>query len=166
MELAEFFDYKNLLMKELCCDKDIVYLLTGNEDARVPNHGLPYTQIFPYQHVPDTVSEAKSFICFDVDIVDVPNRTYYLPAIYVWVFTHKDMMRADDGRIIIDQLAVEINQILNGSRLYGLGELALKNVRRFTPIDDYQGRVLTFTTTDFNRQSGSKQRPANRKIGV
>ena len=166
MELAELFDYKNLLMRDICSNANIVYLLTNNEEAKVPNHGLPYNQVFPFEFIPDTVSEAKTFICFDVDIIDVPNRTYYIPAIYVWVFTHKSTMRTDDGRIVIDQLAVEINRILNGDRDYGLGELKLKNVRRFNPIDDYHGRVLTFIASDFNRQSGSKPRPVNRKHGV
>ena len=166
MKLNEFFDYKNLLMKDICSSAEIVHLLTNNDEASVPNLALRYTQVFPYEFVPDTVSEAKTFVCFDVDILEVKSRTLYTPVIYVWVFTHKSKMRTEDGRIVVDELACEIDNILNGDRRYGLGELALKTVRRFVPIDDYYGRALVYQASDFNRQSGSKPRPANRKQGA
>ena len=166
MMLEEFFDYKNLLMKELCSNENIVKLVTGNDDADVPNHGLPYTQIYPFEFVPETVNDGKTFICFDADIVDVPSRTIYIPVIYIWIFTHKSRMRLDDGGLLLDQLCVEVNKQLNGSRFYGLGELKLDSVNRFVPITDYRGRVLTYYTADFNRPSGSRQIPASRKRGV
>lgn len=49
MELEEFYDYKNRLMSELCKNEEIVKLVTENEKASVPNHQLPYTQLFPYE---------------------------------------------------------------------------------------------------------------------
>ena len=49
MDLEEFFDYKNLLMNDLCCNERVVKLVTGNELAAVPNHQLAYTQLFPYE---------------------------------------------------------------------------------------------------------------------
>lgn len=49
MNLEELFDYKNLLMKDLCSNERVVKLVTGNEDAAVPNHGLAYTQLWPFE---------------------------------------------------------------------------------------------------------------------
>ena len=47
---------------------------------------------------------------------------------------------------------------------YGLGELNLYNVKRFAPMTDYQGKVMSFTAREFNRQyNGKKEIPANRK---
>ena len=166
MLLDELYDYKNLLMKELCSNADVVKLLTSNEEADVPNHGLPYTQIFPYEYLPDTVDEAKTFICFDVDIVSVESRTKYTPVIYIWIVTHKSEMRLKSGGIVLDEIARAIDRQMNGSRYYGLGELELHSVKRFMPIADYLGRTLTYYTSDFNRPSGSKPRPINRKLGT
>lgn len=163
MQLDEFFDYKNELMKTLCSNEKIVRLLTDSKDAAVPNLNLRYTQIFPFEFVPDTVDDATTFICFDVDIPEVANKTYYLPALYIWVFTHKSKLRLSEGGVRTDRLAVEINRDLNGSRLFGLGELNLHSVGRFSPIADYQGRVLAYEATDFNRVGISKRPPANRK---
>lgn len=162
MELEEFFDYKNRLMKDLCCNKEIVTLITDKENSKVPNHTLAYSQVYPYEFVPETIDNGQTFVCFDVDIAEVLNKTFYVPVLYVWVFTHKSKMRLSAGGVRTDILASKINEMLNGSRFYGLGELALRQVGRFSPITDYQGRVLTYYAKDFNR-SGSKKPPSNRK---
>lgn len=166
MLLDEFFDYKNKLMKTLCSNANIVRLVTHSKDPPVPNYDLEYTQIFPFEYVPDTVDDARTFICFDVDIARVYDKTYYEPVLYVWVFSHKSKLRLDQGGmrgIRTDQLAVEVNKELNGSRYFGLGTLELYQVGRFSPITDYQGRVMTYTAKDFNRVGISKKPPANRK---
>ena len=165
MQLEELYDYKNLMMKSFCSNEKIVKLVSGKDDASVPNHSLPYTQIYPFEFIPETVNEGKTFICFDADIVSVPNKTFYVPVLYVWVFTHKSRMRSQDGGILLDNLSAAVNGLLNGSRYYGLGELRLDSVRRFTPITDYLGRTLTYYTKDFNRPTGRLDIPANRKVG-
>lgn len=105
-----------------------------------------------------------TFICFDVDIAEVIDKTFYVPVVYVWVFTHKSKLHLEEGGVRSDKLAVEINKELSGSRYFGLGELDLSQVGRFSPITDYQGRVLTYYAKDFNRLSPSKKPPSRRKI--
>lgn len=165
MQLDELYDYKNLMMKSFCTDEKIVKYVTGKDDAAVPNHGLPYSQIYPFEYIPETVSEGKTFICFDVDIVSAPNKTFYVPVLYVWIFTHKSRLRSQDGGILLDKLSASVNELMNGSRYFGLGELRLDSVRRFTPITDYLGRVLTYYAKDFNRPTGRLDIPSNRKAG-
>lgn len=163
MFLDEFFDYKNGVMKTLCSNPEIVRLITDSSKAPVPNYDLAYTQIYPFEYIPETVDEGQTFICFDVDIAEVIDKTYYVPVLYLWLFTHKSKLRLNEGGIRVDNLAVEVNKELNGSRYFGLGELDLHSVGRFSPIKDYQGRVLTYYAKDFNRLSPSKRPPANRK---
>lgn len=163
MLLDEFFDYKNEVMKTLCCNSEIVRLITDSTKAPVPNYDLAYTQVYPFEFIPETVDEGQTFICFDVDIAEVIDKTYYVPVLYLWLFTHKSKLRLDEGGVRIDKLAVEVNKELNGSRYFGLGELDLHSVGRFSPIKDYQGRVLTYYAKDFNRLGPSKRPPANRK---
>ena len=70
------------------------------------------------------------------------------------------------GGIRTDKLCSEIAKAVNGSRYYGLGELDLYAVKRFAPITDYQGKVLTFQAKDFNRTLPTgKPVPSNRKNG-
>lgn len=163
MLLNEFFDYKNKLMETLCRNENIVRLITDSKNTPVPNYTLAYDRIYPFEYVPDTVDDGKTFICFDVDIPLVIDDVYYKPALYVWVFTHKSKIRLEEGGIRTDQLVVEINKELNGSRYFGLGRLKLYSVGRFSPITDFHGRVMTYSATDFNQPGISKRPPANRK---
>ena len=166
MQLEEFFNYKNELMKTLCCNESIVRLVTDSSSAPVPNYDIGYKQIFPFEFVPDTVDDAKTYICFDVDVTQVLDKTFYIPALYIWVFTHKSKLRLPDGRgVRLDMLAAEIDKELNGSSNFGLGYLDLQSVSRFSPIVDYLGRVLTYRAIDFNRPTKYKH-PVMRKDGA
>lgn len=165
MQLNEFFDYKNTCIEDLLTSKEIVELVNENvllKDA----DSLVYEQVFPFEFVPDTVEQGKTFICVDVDIQRVVGKTYLLPTMYVWVFTHKSLLRLPKGGVRTDKLCSEIAKKLNGSRFYGLGELELTSVKRFAPMTDFQGKVMAFTARDFNRLYDPKKPvPSNRKTG-
>lgn len=149
-------------MKEICSNKEIVKLLLEKDDVVVPCVDLPYSQVFPYEYLPETVNNAQTFICFDVDIQSVTSKMIYSPVIYIWIFTHKSKMHMSEGGILTDKISEEIDKILNGSRFFGLGDLDLKSVTRFSPIQDYQGRVLVYTAIDFNRLNPNKLIPKRR----
>lgn len=165
MYLQEFFDYKNQLMGDLLSNEAIVDLLNDFDDRRpLTPEELAYTQCFPYEYIPETVEHGQTFICFDVDITKAPTKTYYDPTIYVWVFTHKSKLRLPAGGVRTDALCAEIVKMLDGSRYYGLGELEFEASRRFAPINDYQGKILTFGATDFSKfHPTGKPIPENRK---
>lgn len=166
MQLQDFFDYKNKLMEDLLTNETIVNLI--DEDVRFEDaKSLAYNNIFPYEFVPGTVQDGKTLICFDVDIQRVPNKTFLYPTLFVWVFTHKSLLRLPNGGgVRTDRLCHEICKQINGSREYGLGELNLYSVKRFAPMTDFQGKVITFEMKEFNKQyDGNKYTPANRKDG-
>lgn len=76
------------------------------------------------------------------------------------------MYLPDGGGVRMDRICHLIAETINGSFDYGLGRLQLYSVRRFAPETDYNGKVMSFITTDFNvtRPTG-KSVPANRKRG-
>lgn len=165
MQLSEFFDYKNKLMEDLLTNESIVKLIDENVDLQNAKK-LAYANVFPYEYIPETVEHAKTLICFDVDIQESINKTFLLPTLYVWVFSHKSKLRLQEGGVHTDKLVSEIAKAINGSRFYGLGELDLYSVRRFAPVTDYQGKVMTFHAKEFNRLSpNNKPVPSNRKKG-
>lgn len=101
-----------------------------------------------------------------MDILRVPNKTFYIPALYIWIFTHKSRMQLEGGGLLLDTLASEIDKMLNGNRYYGMGDLKLYSVTRFAPITDFRGRCLTYSARDFNRPTSIPRVPTNRKAGV
>ena len=164
-QLDELFDYKNQLMEDLLTHKDIVALIDDTVELKNAKK-LVYKQVFPYEYVPDTVEEGKTFICCDVDIQKTVNQTFLLPTLYVWVFTHKSKLRLPEGGVRTDKLCSKIAGAINGSREYGLGELDLYSVKRFAPMTDFQGKIMTFTAKDFNSlHNPNRPIPSNRKKG-
>lgn len=166
MDFEEFYtDYKNQLMKDLLTDKDIVALI--DEDVADNVAVLAYKNVFPYEYIPNTIEYGGVYICFDVDLQKPLSKTVLAPVIYVWVFAHKSLLRLPEGGVRIDKLVAKIAKKLNGNRHYGLGTLDLYSVKRFVPLDDYQGKVMTFHAEDFNQISTTRKvPPSNRKKGV
>lgn len=163
MQLDEFFDYKNKLMEDLLTNENIVHLLDSNVDLDKATE-LAYKLVFPCEYVPDTIEHGETYICFDVDVQKSVNKTYLLPTLHVWVFTHRSLLRLPEGGVRTDKLCSEICKTINGSRGYGLGELNLYSVKRFAVMTDYQGKCMTFHAVDFNKQfDPNKRTPSNRK---
>ena len=163
--LDELFAYKNQLIGDIWTNKTIVDLITEDEHLRKHPEELVYKQVFPWEKVPGTTEVATTYVCIEVDVKNVLDKTYLEPIIYVWIFTHESLYRLPNGGgVRYDKIASEIVKILNGSRMYGIGELNLSSVRKLSPIDHYQGRTLSFITKEYNRigQSG-KAVPANRR---
>ncbi len=149
MYLDELSKYKIELMKRLCLNSKIQSLILLSESQ---NQGkeMMYKYIFPYAFVPDTVTNSSTFICFDLEVQRVQNRTFKDINILFWIFTHHSLMRTSEG-IRTDVLANEVDKILNGNSDLGLGTVELKKVLRVNPAKDYHGRHLVYKSVDFNR---------------
>ena len=154
-------------MGDLLKSERILNLLSENGEVINDAKSLVYNQIFPYAFIPETIDKGRTFICCDVDVQKALNKTFLIPQMYIWVFTHKSMLRLPSGGVRTDALCSEICSIINGSRQYGLGELNLTSVKSFSPITDYRGKAMTFTAKEYNRPAPSdKPVPSNRKLGV
>lgn len=172
MNLNEFFDYKNQLFKDMLTNERIVKLINSDKDLESAED-LAYTQVFPFEYIPETIEHGDTYVCCDVD-VQVPQtstatstRLYYKPIIYVWVMVHKSKLRMPEGGVRSDILCAEIAKVINESLYYGIGGLHLYSVKRFSPLTDYQGKVLTFTADDVNWVYDINRKvPSNRKTGV
>ena len=160
------YDYKNQLMKDLLTNEEIVHLI--NEDVTMENSmDLAYTQVFPCEYFPETIEVGHTLVCFDVDVQQNFNKTYLLPSLHIWIMTHRSKLRLPEGGVRTDALCAKICEAINGSRKYGLGELNLYSAKRFAPMTDFNGKVLTFDAKEFNRQyDGRKYTPGNRKDAI
>lgn len=165
MQLQELFDYKNKLMEILLTNEKIIELL-DEEISLDDAPRLAYTQVFPYEYIPETVNEGQTFICFDVDVSDVVNKTFLKPTLYIWVFTHRSKLRLPNGAgVRTDRLTSRICELINGSFEFGAGALELASVRRFAPMTDFQGKQLTFRAVEINRfYDPHKTLPTNRRV--
>lgn len=166
MNLSEFYNYKNQLMKDLLTNERIVQLLQRDGETITPRN-LMYTQVFPFEFLPDTVEAGRTYVCCDVDIQRSYNKTFLEPVLHIWIFTHKSLMRLPEGGVRVDTICHEIAKAIEGSMYYGLGRLELYSVKRFAPMAEYNGKVMTFNLREFNMPSPRNGSiPTNRKRGV
>lgn len=166
MNLSELYNYKAQLMKDLLSDEQIVNLIDHEHEFEDPRE-LAYKRVFPYEYVPDTAEHGVTYVCFDVDVLESFNKTFLLPTLPIWVFSHRSLLRLPEGGVRTDELCSLIDQKINGSRFYGLGELNLYSVKRFAPMTDYQGKYMIYRAKEWNRTyDPNRATPANRREGV
>lgn len=164
MQLQDFFDYKNRFMEDILTNENIVSLLTDGNVTVENAHTLVYKQVFPFEYIPETIQDGYTFICCDVDIDKSLAKPFYLPTLYVWVFSHRSRLCLPEGGVRTDKICSEICKAINGSMMYGLGELEFYSAKRFAPVTDYNGKVLVFHAKEFNKVSDrTKMIPSNRK---
>lgn len=150
--LSNLTEYKNRFMEFLINNKQICSLLTDTDGESIPYDNLKYTQIFPYDFIPDTIDEQKTFICFDVDIPRVKTLAVTDVYLYVYVFTHKDLMRIPQKGIRPDLICHVIDTAINGDTTWGFEKLELESCTRMSPPGhDMRGRVLRYRVEDWNR---------------
>ena len=149
--LEEFTAYKQTLMKAICTSSTITELLKIDSDPiGITGKDMRYKRIYPYNYVPLTIENAQTFICFTVTAPNVKDDLIAELRLTVYVFTHQDLMRTDNG-IRTDLLVSEIDKLLNGSTKYGLGKVSLKMCDILqVPCQGYTGLFSVYSVKDFN----------------
>ncbi len=169
MQLEELYDYKNRFAEDVLTSETLVRLITDDDSFDMSRTGeLMYSYVFPYEYMPDTVEKAGTYIFIEVEAQRMTEETFFNPVLYVWIISHKSKLRLPEGGVRTDKIVTEIAKLLNGSRMYGLGGLDLYAVRRFSPIADYNGKLMTFHAREWNKPYGARSAftvPSNRKKG-
>ena len=148
--LKELNASKNMLLDTLLADSDFVNLVSGQPDTPLPALNLKHTQVFPIGWTDEAVSEAKTFVCFDIDVDSTPSNAVSNFKLFVWIFTHNTLIYTENG-VLVDEIANRIDQLINGSTEMGFGKVKLESVGRWTPNADYYGRVLKYHIQGWNR---------------
>lgn len=146
---------KDILLIDKPYSDDLWY---GNDN----DSGIVYKQIFPYLHIDDTQMNEKTYICFEVNIANIPTAAIKNMDIVVWCLCHKSCMKYDKegySGTRADILSDAVEQALRQSEMnsqtkektnFGIGKLQLQSVTQFTPANkDFYGRQMSFTVPDF-----------------
>ena len=101
--------------------------------------------------MPDTAQEAKVFICYNIFVPNVYNKTFKTIDLTFYVFAEQSLIvLADTTRL--NAIAEEIDEMLNGTFEIGLRRLRLSRVEPpINPIGSYHGKVIRYTNEEWNR---------------
>ena len=159
MNFSEFLDYPDKIINKLINSPSVLQLVFGYEDVSVVDSDMIDGQLFPFDFVPDVVTENKVFICADCDIPRIENSTIKDVSIHIWVFMHNDLMKkpsfVNSKGNRRDILCNEIDKIMNGNIDFGIGRVELQSAKRFKITNNYSGRELIYRAVDFNYKKNS-----------
>ena len=166
--LNELYSFKDKLFELLCGDEKIVQLLLDEQDVDVPNRELPFTVVFPYNYVSETTTQAKTFLCFDVEVPEVQSSTTLEFDVYIGAFSHESNIKVESGGgTRPDQLVMQIQRLLSESTAFGLVPLRLESLTSVSPIEEHWGKMLQYKTVAFNTPNAARNElrgPTRRRI--
>lgn len=156
--IDELVDYPAKVILKLANDKNCIALLKNKTSINEDDvDDVLLNNIFDFEYVDKTTTEAEAYIWVEADVPYISNRTIKGMAIYVTVACHKQFMKLDHKvfKGVIgnrrDNLARYIDLILNDNFDFGVGKLTLKSVKTLTSSNpNFTMRELVYQVPDFN----------------
>ena len=152
---------KEKVLRTVLSDEICMKLVLNQPVVPLPALNARYTQVMPWRGVPQTQTETKSFVTFEVGITGPVNSAAREYVLAIYVLCHESLMPIDDkiGKSLgvedrgtrVDLIADRLDYLINGQTDMGFGKVELKSSNPFEPIDGYVGRSLLYTITGWNR---------------
>jgi len=162
--LDEIIDYKKKIINLLGMSQKVVGLLLDNPDIDMTSsaaYDVFTNNLFDYDYVDSTATEAKSYIMVEVETV-ATSPTMKDVYTHVQIVVPKTTMKLNTTifRGIKgnrkDNLARQVDLLLNNSDDFCIGKLQLSKVLLATVPETFTSTMLTYIVPDFGR---------NRKLG-
>ena len=156
---TEIIDYKNKIIKDILFNQedptlsaDIVNAI--NSDFVGSEEELIYKNIFPYLRIPDTQTEATSYITMCVNMPKVSTKNYFFKdmLITINVIVHQDIMKMPSrySATRADYIGSIINKIFNGNKNYGNVPLEYVSDEESILMNKFFVRSLRFRCNELN----------------
>ena len=145
-------DYRNLVTNTLLANPTIVEVLSDGVYSLEEADELMWTQIFPNQYIPDTITETGSFILYDLSdaVISRVNKTYIEVTLYFWILTHYKMPKYKD-KLRNDILVRELRKDFGEKDCFGIAKSHYVSNSIFNSgTNKYTGRLVTFRVTDWS----------------
>lgn len=145
--------YKRKLITSIVNSPDLITLVNDDyvEDGECVNSDdLIYQQIFPYYYIPETQTEAQSYVIMKVNGLGIKNKIYNKAEVYICVVSHQERMQAKGGGTRIDLMGEVIEELFNGRDDFGFGEMELISNIESEVNSTHRCRILRFMVEDFN----------------
>lgn len=155
---TEIIDYKNRIIKDILHNLDETLsneiVMAIDESYVGAEDELIYENIFPYLRIPETQTEAKSYITMSVDMPKVSTKNYFFKdmLITINVLVHEDKMKMPAGYSATraDYIASLVNKIFNGSKNYGNVPLEYVSDVESIVLNKFFMRSLRFRCNELN----------------
>ena len=159
--LQDIVDYKAQVIAQLVASQPVVGLLLDD-----PNIDLDSDKaidslddlIFDFDYIDRTVERSDAFIMVEADMIGPSSGSFNTWELYVQIVCHKDYVKMDGKKFKgvrgnrRDNLMCEVDKLLNGTRLFGIGKLELKNAITAMVPDSFTSKMLTYVVKEPRRE--------------
>lgn len=156
--LDELVDYPAKVILKLAGDKNCIALLRNTKNITEDDvDKVLENNIYDYEYVDKTTTEAEAYIWVEVDVPSVSNKQIKGMKLYITVACHKQFMKLNHKvfKGLVgnrrDNLVRYIDLLLNSSEIFGIGKLTLQSVKSLTSSNpSFTMREMTYIVPDFN----------------
>lgn len=153
--------YKEAIIRKIAASQKVVGLLVNDPmidmDSDEANDIID-RNIFDYDYIDRTVQRSDAYIMVDSELDYPTSGTMNQWRVYVQIvcaktfnsMDHKIFKGVSGNRR--DNLAQEIDALLNGERFIGIGDLELLSAAPATVPDTFTSMLLTYRVHDFRRE--------------
>lgn len=150
----EIIEYRNKIINAILDSPKLVKLL-GYEDTDNIEEEIPWKCVYPHEFVPETITETKRFINFEIGAtIDSNNNVFKNITVYFYVMCHKDVIKYQEkgvNYLWYDKVVCELDNIFNNTEVIGIGKtMSFVDNFPYNPQQKFKGRLLRFTVKDFN----------------
>lgn len=151
-------DYASNIVKKLAQSQKVVALIFDDPDIDMDGskaQSVCDTRIFDYNFVDETVKEVGAYILVEADVVKRPTGATNRYEINIYVVCHKTYMKLDPKKFKgmrgnrRDNISRCIDELLEGSREFGIGKLHLVGFDTVGAPMKMSARQLVYLTPEF-----------------
>ena len=159
--LDDMTRYKEAIIRKIAASQKVIGLLVNDPmidmDSDEANDIID-RNIFDYDYIDRTVQRSDAYIMVDSELDYPTSGTMNQWRVYVQIvcaktfnsMDHKIFKGVSGNRR--DNLAQEIDALLNGERFIGIGDLELLSAAPATVPDTFTSMLLTYRVHDFRRE--------------
>jgi hypothetical protein len=111
---------------------------------------LIYTRIFPYPKIPDTKTDAGSYLSVYMDYIKKGDSSHWKDSRLVFnIICHNSQLRLD-GKLRTYGILHEIDELFNNQRLFGIGKMQFYRGLVLRVNDSFSGYTIEYNIVDFS----------------
>lgn len=159
--LQDGIEYKAEVISRLCSAQPVIGLLIDDTDVDIDSdeaYEAMDHNVYDYNYIDGTVKRSDAFIMVDADMVAVTSGTMNVWEVYVQVVCEKNYVPLSGKKSKgwkgnrLDNLTFQIDKLLNGTRMFGIGKLALQSCTTAVVPDSFSSKLLTYRVEEFRRE--------------
>lgn len=159
--LQDGIDYKAEIIAQICTSQDVIGLLLDNPSVDIDSdeaYSATEKNVFDFDYISRTVERSDAFIMVDADMIEATSGSMNAWEVYVQVVCHKKYVPLDPQKFRgvkgnrTDNLTNQIDLLLNGKRLFGIGRLELQCCKTAAVPDDFTSKLLVYRVEEFRKE--------------